>query len=304
MRTSIKTILEHYQVRKTPKQKQAFRTYLEGHAKEHGYDVHRQKYGKHGQNLIIGDPEQAKLILTAHYDTPPNFFMPLVASVGGIIPWTISQFIPVIPILAVLAIPRIFIRNPLMSGIVSELLLIGYAIQMMAGIPNKHNANDNTSGVSLLVSLLEELPKEERDKVCFIFFDEEEKGLIGSGKFKKAYKERIKDVPLINFDCIANGKHFVFSAKKGFRQSVAHSKLQEALATLPEDRSYSYGTAWQHIYTSDQLHFKNSVGVAAAHDLPVAGPVLHRIHTGLDTKFDEGNIEELARLMVDLIGRL
>jgi len=303
-RASIQTVLERYQVRKTPLQKQEFRAYLETHAKKFGYEINLQKYSKKGHNLIIGDPETAKLILTAHYDTPPNFFLPIVASVGGIIPWTLSQLVPLIPLLAILAIPRTLIRNPLAASIVSEIFLIGYLIQMLAGIANKHNANDNTSGVALLLSLLEDLPTELRETVCFVFFDDEEKGLIGASKFKRAFKEKIQNTPLINFDCVAHGKHFVFSAKKSFRESEISGMLQQSIKETLSAENYSYGSALQHIYTSDQLHFKTSVGVAAAHQLPLIGPVLNRIHTCRDTKFDENNIETLKKLMVDLIRKL
>ena len=304
MRSSIKTVLDRYQVRKTPKQKEAFRTFLNTHAKKHEYEVSIQKYSKKGHNLIIGSPASAKLILTAHYDTPPNFFIPIVASVGGIVPWTLSQFIPLIPLLAILSIPRLLIKNPLASAIASEAFLIAYAIQIVAGIPNKHNANDNTSGVAVLLSLLEDLPHELREKICFVFFDDEEKGLIGANKFKKAYGSQVAHKPLINFDCVAHGSHFVFSAKKAFRNSQESDSLEESLAALLHHKDYSYGSALKHIYTSDQLLFKNSVGVAAAHKLPLVGPVLNRIHTRQDNKFDEGNIEVLKTLIMDFTSKL
>ena len=71
-------ILEDYQVRKTKKQKQAFiellQTYIPG--------LQVQKMGiPKSQNLVIGDPKTAKVLLSAHYDTCaqlpfPNFITP------------------------------------------------------------------------------------------------------------------------------------------------------------------------------------------------------------------------------------
>ncbi|MCL1949532.1 MAG: M28 family metallopeptidase [Turicibacter sp.] len=304
MRPTIKTVLDRYGVRKSPAQKKAFREFLISHSQTHDYEILFQKYAKNGHNLIIGDPASAQIFLTAHYDTPPDFFMPIVASVGGIVPFTISQLIPVIPLLAILAILGRLIENRLAANIVREIFLLGLLGQMMFGVANKNNANDNTSGVALLLILLEDLPKELRDKACFVFFDDEEKGLIGSAKFKWAYKMEAQKVPVINFDCIAHGKQFIFSAKKGFRTSRANQSFQEALEKTFQGKDYSFGTAWRHIYTSDQLHFKKGLGVAAAHRLPFIGPVLNRIHTRRDVMFDEENIEALKELLTAFISKL
>ena len=74
-------LLEHYMVRKSRKQKTAFLSWLTPVLEQAGYSVTVQKGGMRCRNLIAGDPERAKLVLTAHYDTCavmpiPNFITP------------------------------------------------------------------------------------------------------------------------------------------------------------------------------------------------------------------------------------
>ena len=76
-----KTVLEKYQVRKSNSQKADFREFIRQKAEERGYafSVEGARFG--AKNIIIGNPENAKVIFTAHYDTCarlpfPNFITP------------------------------------------------------------------------------------------------------------------------------------------------------------------------------------------------------------------------------------
>jgi len=169
----------------------------------------------------------------------------------------------------------------------------------MFGFANRKNANDNTSGVSVLVSLLEDLPVSQRNRVCFVFFDEEEKGLIGAKDFKETYPQETRDKPLINFDCVAHGKHLLFITKKEFRESRFNNILTEVI----ENKALAK-KAWKYVYPSDQLLFKNSIGVAAAHKIPLLGYSLSRLHSSFDTKFNTKNIETLNLMMIEFIEKM
>ena len=170
---------------------------------------------------------------------------------------------------------------------------------MMRGFANRKNANDNTSGVVVLLSLLEDLSDEKRCKVCFVFFDEEEKGLKGSKVFKDRYYDKIRRKPLINFDCVAHGKHLMFITKKEFRES----KFNDILAEVTKDKAL-VKEARKYVYPSDQLIFKNSVGVAALHKAPLLGYYLSRLHSRLDSKFNANNIEALNQMMIAFIEKI
>ena len=53
----------------------------------------------------------------------------------------------------------------------------------MGGKPNKHTANDNTSGVITLLELMNRLSPEQKERTAFVFFDNEENGMLGSAFF-------------------------------------------------------------------------------------------------------------------------
>ena len=315
MRSSVKEILANYQVRKTVKQKRAFIGWLNTHAREYGYQIKAQPFKKgRARNLIIGDPETAEVILTAHYDTPANAFLPIATIVGSIPMYILSQILLMLPIVGVFwglhlgiefllgDLGRLSRLAPFLWFEVPTLvliLIIIWCIQMMFGFANKNNANDNTSGVSVILSLLEDLPIEQRAKVCFVLFDEEEKGLEGAKAFKLKFGNKIVDKPLINFDCVAYGRKLLFVVKKGFKKSKYHDVLVDVAGnkTMIKD-------AIHYVYASDQLLFKNGVGVAAVHKIPFVGYYLSRLHSRFDTKFDVDNIEELKRIMMAFINEI
>ena len=314
MRASIKELLDSYQVRRSFKQKQIFIQWIRKHAKAHDYQLYEQMYKKgRGRNLIVGSPKTAKMIVTAHYDTPPSALLPITTLVGNIPAYILGQIVIFLPIIAIIwlvhegvaaifgnlgiwseLVPFFWFELPLLMLV----LLILWCLQMMMGFANQKNANDNTSGVAVLLSLLETLPHSERDKVCFVFFDEEEKGLEGAKCFKKAYGKTVRFKPLINFDCVAHGKHLMFITKKEFRESKFNDILTEVTKTkalVKEARKY--------VYPSDQLIFKNSVGVTALHKAPVLGYYLSRLHSRLDSKFNVAHIEALTQMMIEFIER-
>ena len=315
MRKSVQTLLDQHQIRKTRKQKQAFVAFMKEHAKAHGYRVEEQLYKRgRGRNLIVGNLKEAQAIVTAHYDTPPNALMPIATVVGSVPIYILSQlfvFLPVIGLfwliqyvltwivgdIGVWASPTFFfgLDIPLFVFV----MLILWCFQMMMGVANRKNANDNTSGVSVLLSMLEDLPTDQRQKVCFVFFDEEEKVLEGSKMFKRMYFEEIGEKPLINFDCVGHGKHLMFIAKKAFASSTLHPLLEEAVQSKAMIKP-----AKRYVYASDQLIFKNSIGVAALHKLPLVGYYLSRLHSSFDTKFSVENIETLTQIMVDFVRKL
>lgn len=315
MRASIKELLDHYQVRRSFKQKQAFIQWLKRHSEVHDYQFYEQKYKKgRGRNLIVGNPKTAATIVTAHYDTPPNALFPIATIVGNIPSYIMGQLVMFLPIIAIIwllhlgvvatfghlgiwsdMVPFFWFELPLL--VVTLLML--WCFQMMMGFSNQKNANDNTSGVTVLLSLLEDLPHRERGKVCFVFFDEEEKGLEGAKCFKKAYGKAIRFKPLINFDCVANGKHLMFITKKAFRES----KFNDMLAEVTENKAL-LKEAKKYVYPSDQLIFKNSVGVTALHKVPLLGYYLSRLHSRFDFKFNVDQIEDLTQMMITFIAKI
>ena len=293
-------ILDDFQVRKTKKQKQAFIHLLHTHIPE----LQVQELGiSKSRNLIIGNPETAKVVLGAHYDTCarlpfPNFITPKKPLVS-----ILYSILVVIPYVA-----AIFLLNHLLTYFIHNfwvhywVCLAAYGLLMwgmLAGPANKHTANDNTSGVITLLEIYNSLSREQREQVCFVFFDNEEKGVIGSAQFRKKYKKVFQDKLLINYDCVSDGDTFLLGISKKANQkyyvplSRAFSSTKEKTAML-ENLKKVY-------YPSDQAGFPMAIAVAALKYKKPFGYYMDRIHTKRDTVFDRSNIAYLTERTVAFI---
>lgn len=293
-------ILDAYQVRKTKKQKQAFIALLQQHIPN--LQVQKMGFPK-SRNLVIGDPATAKVLLTAHYDTCaqlpfPNFITPKRPLIS-----ILYSFLVIIPWLVL-----IFLLNLLLSHFVTDYLLhywislVCYGLlmwMMLSGPACKHTANDNTSGVITLIEIYHALPEDLRNQVCFVFFDNEEKGVIGSAQFRKKYKKEMKDKLLINFDCVSDGDYFLLGISKKANQKY-HVALAQAF-TSDHDKTVMLENLKKVYYPSDQAGYPMAIAVAALKHSKLFGYYMDRIHTRRDTVFDQRNIHFLTERTVQLI---
>lgn len=293
-------IFEHYQVRKTKKQKKAFAEFLQMHIPS--LQVQESGMPK-SRNLVVGNPETAKVILGAHYDTCaqlpfPNFITPKRPFIS--IVYSLWVVIPAILLIIALNVAAAMLMwDPLLSYCVTLALYALYVWLMLAGPANKHTANDNTSGVITLVEIYDKLSEEQRSQVCFVFFDNEEQGLIGSGQFRKKYKKIIKDKLLINFDCVSDGDYFLLGISKNANQKY-HVPIARAF-TSTQTKTVMLENLKKVYYPSDQAGFPEAIAVAALNYKKAIGYYMGRIHTKRDTVFDESNIAYLAEHTVQFI---
>ncbi len=308
MLNNIKDLIANYQIRKTYDQKSDFIAWYKERVADLGYDLKIEKTNK-SRNLVIGDLENADVVFTAHYDTQPNSIIPIVTYVSNIFTYIISQILSLWPILLYLFVlnryilfsdfalnlyPLLYIALLLTSLLIPLLLLF----QMSFGFANKHTLNDNTSGVATILHILENLD-DNRSKVAFILFDDEEKGLVGSSFIKNKYNKTIQKTLLINFDCVGDGSDYLFVTKKAVRESSYYNSLSELLTTTAKPSHLKRALVVP--YMSDQLWFKESIGVVSVKRRTFLGYYLNRIHTRKDTIFQYENIEDLSRLSIELI---
>lgn len=312
------------------RQKGRFRLALKAGFEELGYrprmEVHRF-FGKN-RNVIIGDIGKAKVVFTAHYDTPPdmllpNFILPrsialsllcqlilaatvfagfyiMLVSGGyvGALVWALisgdvpflTDFIGAPGGVAVSHTAAIFTAIGGFLGI----LLVCYRV---LGVPNRNNYNDNTSGVVTLVEIAAKLPENLRSEAAFVFFDREEWGTLGSLGFKKRYGKLLANKPVINFDCVGDGETLAFLLKKGVGKEIAE-KLK---AVDTGTRNIAVFPSKTTFYPSDHVNFKCGIGVAAFRRNRVLGYYLWRIHTKRDRILKEENITALSDMMVNFL---
>lgn len=297
------TILREYQIRKTRKQKDRFIALLQEHFPQ--LQIESARFPQ-SRNLILGDLENAKVLLSAHYDTCaqlpfPNFITPKKPLLS--ILYSVLIILPAIALIFVFStVLGLFVKDFWIAYFIT-LLMYGVIIWLMiAGPANKQNANDNTSGVITLLEIYNQLSDEAKKHVALAFFDNEEKGVMGSGQFRHQHKKRIKDLLLINFDCVSDGDHFLFGVSK-----KANAKYRVGLA-----RAYT-STDTKHVmlerlnkvyYPSDQAGFPVAVSVAALKYKKFPGYYMDRIHTKKDTVFDESNIAYLTQRTVRFVENL
>lgn len=301
-------IIKKFPVRKKGEQKDGFLQYAAGEARKMGYSAQVEDI-KNNRNLIVGDPEKAKVVFTAHYDTPavmpfPNFITP-----RNILFYVLYQLIPVGCILLfgalmVLLCQAIFsITDFETLYMIFMLCYFGCLILMLFGPANKNNYNDNTSGIATLLCLMQKLPEEARSKVAFIFFDNEEKHMQGSGNFAKKHPDVKQNTLIINLDCVGNGEHLFCFAKRGAMMHELYPLLQETLVSSA-DKSLRHLPSLGSVYPSDQASFRCGVAVCACKKAPIIGHYMNRIHTKRDTVCDLSNLDFLADKLSDFAQNL
>lgn len=287
-------ILKSYQVRKTKKQKQSFINVISHYHPE--VQVQEGGFPK-SRNLIFGDVEKASVILSAHYDTcaalpfpnfitPKNIFISVLYGIALVIPFFVG-------VMLINFLLGMFTYNYWIHYSVSVVFYFGLLFCLFGGPANKHTANDNTSGVITLLEILEQMSAEDLEKTAIVLFDNEEIGLLGSGLFRKKYKEQMQNKLLVNFDCVSDGNNILLSATKAAREKYA-DKL-ECCFTTEDNKQFMHEKAEHVYYPSDQAGFPVAVAVAALKHNRFIGYYMDRIHTSRDTVFDEENIALLCK---------
>ncbi len=316
MHETVAPLFSDYEVRKNKRQKAAFREYLHRVAVSQGYTCHDERGSLGAVNVVVGDPTTARVTYTAHYDTCvrlpfPNFITP--KSLGLYLAYqlaiTLAVFAVVFAFLGFLTllmgilaafIPVFLETGALVALVGFEGSLIGLLALMLFGPANPHTANDNTSGVATLLTIMATLPPESRSDVAFIFFDLEEAGLLGSSGYYGAHKKAMQNKLLVNFDCVSDGQNLLFCVKKG-----AHSHAAAIEAAFPSTDRYTVEVLKKgYVYPSDQTAFPSGVGVCATKKTKGGLLYMDRIHTAKDTAFDEENIAYLAAGAVRLVETL
>ena len=298
-------IPEQFPVRKNKKQKAAFRDAVQSYAQQMGYSVSVEKGSFGCQNIVIGDPETAKYLITAHYDTPARLPFPNLITPCNFWAFMGYQLFTVVAMFAFLIVFDVLLvlitNNPEIPFQISYLAMWVFLFLMLFGPANPSNANDNTSGVVTVLETARTMPENQRRKVCFVLFDLEEAGLIGSAAYRKAHKKASDHQIVLNLDCVGEGDEIVFFPTK---QAKKQEKLMSAL---------KFGCGWfgqknisVHekgfgIYPSDQKNFPLGVGIAAFRRSKWAGLYLSRIHTPKDTILEETNVNLLRACLTTLI---
>lgn len=299
-------ILKDWQVRKTKKQKDAFIAFLRAQLPE----LQVEEGGLlHNRNLILGDLDSAKVVFSAHYDTCatlpfPNFLTPKNIPLYVLYNLLICGVVFVAA--GFLSYWAVRLTHQIWAAELACLLLCVLIFWLFfGGKPNPTTANDNTSGVVALCEIYAALSEEERKKAAFVFFDNEELGLLGSRFFLKKHKREMQEKLLVNLDCVSDGDSLLFIENK--RANAAFGGEFRAACeggALPAGKEVRWEKSSRTLYPSDQMDFPCYVAVAAFHRGRHVGLYLSRIHTKRDTVFEEENLRFLTEAGCNLIKKL
>lgn len=297
-------VLLQFPIRRNKKQKEAFRADVQSYAEGISYSVSEEKTNYGGYNVIIGDPKTAKYLVTAHYDTPGTIGIPNFITPCNPVVFVLHQVVMILAMLIISVTCGVAIGvaadEAEVAGLSAALVYWFLLAMLRFGPANKNNANDNTSGVVTLLSIAESLPVIHREKVCFVLFDLEEYGLIGSASYRKTHKEETEKQLVLNLDCVGDGDHIVFFPTKKLKKD--RRKLNPLYTCCGQ-----FGNKFVTIrdkgfanYPSDQNKFPYGVGIAALRKGKL-GLQLSRIHTKKDTILDQTNVNILRSALITYI---
>ena len=295
-----------FPVRKTKRQKQAFRDAVQAYAASMGYDSRVEQGSFGSKNLIVGDPRQADYLVTAHYDTCaqlpiPNFITP--CNLWLFLLWQVVLTLLILVVCVLLGLGVGLLTGSGTIGAWSGYLMVWVILALMLiGPANPRNANDNTAGVVTLLEIAQSMPENQRKKVAFVLFDLEEAGLIGSASYRKAHKAQTDRQMVLNLDCVGDGDYLTLFPTKKLRQDRKRlTSLYKACgyfgkkSILVHEKGFAF-------YPSDQANFPCGVGICA---LRKGGKTLYlgRIHTKKDTILDRTNVNFLRAALITYICR-
>lgn len=287
---------EKFGVRRKDEEKKAFREFVLGEAEKIGLSAKVETTGDgKNENVIVGDPERAKVVLTAHYDTPAASLFPNIMIPRNIPLFFAYQMLPVMFMLAIaLSISYLvgmaWLHDERAYMLTFLALYYGLYFLMFRGLSNPKNYNDNTSGVATLLEIMRGLSEEGKERVAFIFFDNEEKGKKGSKAYFKDHESVMKDKLLINFDCVGNGETVVFIAKEEAEKREEYKALKASFAPKGDYTAEFYPMRGSES-NSDYKSFPQGIGCMACKR--TKGGLLYTpaIHTPRDTVAKDENIE-------------
>lgn len=294
-----KYLLTVHPVRKSGAQKKEFRQWLLRELKRAGWKAREETYGKwNGSvNVIAGDPEKASVFLCAHYDTGSRMLVQNFVSPTNVLAHICYHLAAALVLVAAAFLISFAVSFPLnQPGLMLPLFLVLAVVALWVaayGPANQCNANGNSSGVLALLAAADEIGFDKR--VCFVFFDNNEKNLLGASAFKKKYAGKASQCLFINLDCVGDGENLLLIPSKYSRWDA---ELVEALENaFPDGEGVNPQilTKGLQYYPSDNKKFKFHVSICTCRYLAGLGFYIPHLRTKKDTALSEENVAYTAR---------
>lgn len=295
----LEEITKRFPIRRKQEQKKAFRDWAVEEIRSLGYSVKVEQSGLQcHENIIVGNPEKAPVLFTTHYDTPAATLLPDIQLPRNPLLNLLYQMLIVLILLMGAAVTLLLVGaltgDPDMARILWMVTYLGILLWMsLGGVPNKNNVNDNTSGLAALMTLMAQLPPEERVKAAFILFDNEEKGLGGSKSYTKEHQQVAYTRMTVNLNCVGVGENILVISRKLARQHREFAFLEKHMKDIATHRVHFFDSLGS-VCNSSWKSFKCGVNIGASKYLSGIGFYTPNLHTKRDTHADAGNIAAIA----------
>lgn len=287
-------ILSRYPVRRKAQEKEHMRHYLTGTCRALGYEaklINRRR----AFNLVVGDVEKAKVVFTARYATALR--EPLAQFIAPTRPLTYFLYQALTPV-AVLLLSFIIsfaltfaINRPTLTLPLFVVLLVGALMYLRFGPSETRTANDNTSGVAALLSVMESLTPRHRATAAFVFLDER-----GGKELKKAYPSLHEKV-VVNVECIGCGDELLMLPSKYTRWNGEFLDALSESFENTEKKTCFLKTDGLVYYPSENRAFRYNVALCACKKVAGFGRFVKQ-HIDV---IDEENLEVVRKGLVKLI---
>ena len=300
-------LTRRHPIRRTEEQKHAFRQWAIDRAGQAGYSARVEENGRAQiKNVIIGDPDSAAVIFSAHYDTPSRMLIPDMKFPRSIpVAVCLHMLLVLLGIaisVAVLSLVHLFTPDGYVLFATFVLCYVGLLVLISCGPANRNNANES-SGVAALLQLIAALPEEDRDKCAFILFDGGTKGRTGSKAWAKDHAELAWMRLLVDLDKVGVGDHALLVSSSMARRCTGFNTLEKVLAETPGLTAHFYDGKTT-LTGGDSRSFKCGVALMVCEQRPGLGFVIGRIATARDTLCEQRCLDWVVTGLTGFVRRM
>ena len=310
-------VLANYPIRKSSKQKNAFISAVVAFAESAHYSVQVETGPADrketilpnspfaSKNIVLGDPQKAKFLITAHYDT--GNVSPMSAL---ILPYNILlQMLYVFILLMIVFTLSVgfglavsFLLGAASLAIPICLFSLAFAFLLCFAVPlRRPSDNYGSSGVVALLEIAASVPTNLRSRVCFVLLDKSSGGFIGAECYRKRHKHSDNQI-VIQLDCLGEGDELILFTTKHFRQDQEQILSLSKICGQWGKKSIILPQKCFTVYPSDYGCFPNGVCIAAFHRNKIVGPYVCHFHEKTNRELDETNLNIVRAALITLIG--
>lgn len=313
MKQSFEKYISTFGTRFTPRQKNRFINEMVNDMKEYDYDstlINGKKGLTKANNLLIGNLKHAKVIVCVPYDTPQHYFwpnpkyFPLNGNRANLKEF-FALYGPAI-ILYIIIFLGLQFTPALTSNLQYQTILVGVtfillgllAYYLFIGFANHKNVNRNTLSVITALDIADQLDKNSRKKVAFLFTDKNKGKHVGAAIAVEDFMKQNRNPNIICLNCIGNG-------------DVAAIGYNPNSKKLAQDLNRMNKSKWKQIELDDNKrfqsmmeHYQKAVMISVGYMDAKGDLTVDHTGTGKDTTFQEENFEKVSTMLVDYIKTL